>query len=75
VPFGLQRITYVISAQNARALPGEISSQTGFPRRWLQVKQRLVSRGTPMAELPLLTDDFVPVERLLAGMLFAPGSY
>lgn len=73
VPFGSARVTYVISAQNSGAFPDAIASQTGFPRHWQNVKQRLVAFGTSMAELPLLTDDFVPVERLLADMLFAPG--
>jgi len=73
VPFGLARITYVVSAQNSRALPDRIASQKGLPRQWLRANQSVIATGTPMAALPVLTDDYVPVERLLAGLLFAPG--
>lgn len=64
------RMTYVISANNYRALPDVIVSQRGFERRWLRVNNTILTNGTPIYSLPVLTDDFVPVERLLAGLLF-----
>jgi hypothetical protein len=30
----------------------------------------LAQQGTPMAALPVLTDDRVPIERLLSGLMF-----
>lgn len=71
VPEQVTRITYVISANNFRPLPGTIVSQHGFQRRWLQVNKTLSTKGTAMHELPVLTDDYVPIERLLANMLFS----
>ena len=65
------RVTYVISANNSRPLPDAITSQRGFPRRWLRINSTLSTSGTPINTLPILTDDYVPVERLLAGMLFS----
>jgi spermidine synthase len=65
------RVTYVISAHNSLPLPELIDSQRGFERRWLRVNAQLASTGTAMQDLPILTDDYVPVERLLAGLLFS----
>jgi len=70
-PEAVSRVTYVISAQNSRPLPEIIKSQRGFERRWLRVNGSLSNRGTAMQDLPILTDDYVPVERLLAGLLFS----
>ncbi|WP_455206975.1 fused MFS/spermidine synthase [Kaarinaea lacus] len=70
-PDKVSRVTYVISANNARALPEQIVSQHGFQRRWLRINAPLFSTGTAVQNLPTLTDDYVPVERLLAGLLFS----
>lgn len=70
-PDKIQRTTYVISANNNRPLPEAIFSQRGFERRWLQINTPLKSTGTPLEDLPVLTDDYVPVELLLAGLLFS----
>jgi len=69
-PDSVTRTTFVISANNARALPDMIVAQRGFERRWLRINQPLFVTGTPFEALPVLTDDFVPVEYLLSGMLF-----
>ena len=71
VPEQVTRITYVISVQNSRPLPELINSQRGFERRWRRVNDALLAKGTSIQDLPILTDDYVPVERLLAGMLFS----
>jgi len=70
-PSKVERTTYVISANNTRPLPEAIFSQRGFERRWLQINTPLKSTGTPIEDLPILTDDYVPVELLLAGLLFS----
>jgi len=70
-PEQVTRVTYVISVQNSRPLPEMINSQRGFERRWRRVNDTLLSTGTSMQDLPILTDDYVPIERLLAGMLFS----
>jgi len=69
-PNSVTRTTYVISANNTRTLPDMIVSQRGFERRWLRINPPLMATGTPFEKLPVLTDDFVPVEHLLSGLLF-----
>ena len=73
-PQQVTRVTYVISANNARALPEMIFAQQGFERRWLRINAPLEATGSAMQTLPVLTDDYVPVERLLAGLLFGTGA-
>lgn len=63
------RQTYVISASNNRNLPNSIHSTQGFKRQWVKVTDNILQSGTPLAELPLLTDDYVPVERLIAALV------
>lgn len=69
-PTKVERTTYVISANDSQALPQAIFSQRGFQRRWLRINTPLEATGTSSDLLPVLTDDFVPVELLLAGLLF-----
>ena len=70
-PESVARTTYVISANNQRSLPDMIVSQRGFERRWLRINPPLLSTGTALEDLPILTDDYVPVEQLLSGLLFS----
>jgi MFS family permease len=70
-PDKVSRTTYVISASNGRPLPDVVYSSNGFDRRWLKINKPLLMTGTHLDELPLLTDDFVPVERLLSNLLFS----
>jgi len=61
------RLTYVISATD-RASPDRIQSTTGTPRTWYRVTDPLMRAGTPVEEIPVLTDDLAPVDRLLSVM-------
>lgn len=70
-PDVVTRVTYVISASNGRPFPDVVYSSNGFNRRWLKINKPLLMAGTSLDELPVLTDDFVPVERLLANLLFS----
>jgi len=65
------RATYVITANNSHALPDELASQRGFSRRWMNIESHLTSNGSAIQTLPVLTDDYVPVERLLSGLLLS----
>jgi spermidine synthase len=69
IPADRSRATYVISAAEAGALPEVLEAATGLARRWLRVTQPLLETGTPMHALPVLIDDFVPVERLVSPLL------
>ena len=70
IPQRHQRMTYVISASNREIIDDTLDAQQGFARRWYRINTPLMSVGTPMHELPIFTDDFVPVERMIAGLLF-----
>ncbi len=63
------RVTLVISAADGLPMPDRLYAESGFPRRWFRVNEPLRATGTPSAALPLLTDDFVPVERLVSTLL------
>lgn len=63
------RITYVISATDSVEPPRRLRAQRGFERVWFRVTEVLTATGTPMDDIPVLTDDFVPVERLVSRLL------
>ncbi|MGD8696988.1 MAG: fused MFS/spermidine synthase, partial [Gammaproteobacteria bacterium] len=63
------RVTYVISASDGPEPPREIESVNGFARSWLRITEPLLNTGTPTETLPVLTDDYVPVERLVSRLL------
>ncbi|MES9934683.1 MAG: fused MFS/spermidine synthase, partial [Candidatus Sedimenticola sp. PURPLELP] len=65
------RMTYVISASDAREPPEVIESRRGFERAWVRMTKPVVSTGTPLSELPLLSDDYVPVDRLVSTLFFS----
>jgi predicted membrane-bound spermidine synthase len=65
------RVTYVISAGDAHAAPAQLRATRGPAREWRDVTATLLEQGTPLSALPLLTDDHVPVERLLSRLIFS----
>jgi hypothetical protein len=65
------RVTFVISAGDTHRPPLFVSATRGLPREWRDVTPLLLAAGTPLSELPLLTDDRVPVERLLSTLIFS----
>jgi len=64
------RVTYVISAGDTHVMPAQVHSKSGLRRVWRDATAALTQQGTPMAALPVLTDDRVPIERLLSGLIF-----
>jgi spermidine synthase len=69
IPGSQSRVTYVISATNGSAPPLQLESAHGLARTWYRVTEPMLETGTPMGSLPVLTDDFVPVERLVSSLL------
>lgn len=65
-----ERMTYVITMGGSVALPDRLVARHWPPREWLDVSERLATTGTPLAGLPVLTDDRAPVERLLSTLIF-----
>ena len=64
------RMTYVISASKGSAMPQMLSSQHGLHRQWYEFSEELQTIGTSFDLLPLLTDDYTPLERLLSTLIF-----
>jgi len=70
LPQRQQRMTFVISASNNNIIQDDVvHARRGFERSWYRINEPLQSTGTPMAELPIFTDDYVPVERLISNLL------
>lgn len=63
------RQTFVLAASDAAPFPDRITSQRGMRRSWYRINKPLAATGTPLPALPVLTDDYVPVERLIAPLL------
>ncbi|MDH3914876.1 MAG: hypothetical protein OES37_01875, partial [Chromatiales bacterium] len=60
---------YVIAATDGVEPPLVMESQFGLARSWIRVTDPVLETGTPLESLPLLTDDYVPVERLVSTLL------
>lgn len=71
VPEEPTRMTFVISASDLREPPEVIESRRGFQRAWVRTTDVIKVTGTPLSELPEFTDDFVPVDRLVATLFFS----
>lgn len=69
IPAAGGRVTYVVSASDGPEPPMELEAANGFARSWLRITEPLMNTGTPESTLPVLTDDFVPVERLVSRLL------
>lgn len=63
------RVTFVVTATNAERLPKTVQSRTGPTRSWSRMTEDILAFGTPPEDLPVLTDDYAPVERLIADLL------
>ena len=72
VPNESTRFTYVISANDDQPFPNQIIARRGLERSWLNVSAVIEEIGTPMGNLPVLTDSYSPVERLMSGLLIGP---
>jgi spermidine synthase len=70
VPPNAERMTFVLSASDTRDPPETIISQRGLDHRWLKATDPMMRTGTPFDQLPLLSDDYVPVERLVSEFYF-----
>jgi len=69
IPSQPQRMTFVISASNKPINSDILRASRGFKRRWHRINTHLLTTGTPLSELPVFTDDYVPVERMIDKLL------
>ena len=63
------RVTFIVTATDAPPLPDQVAARTGPPRSWSRVTDMLDSFGVSMDSVPVLTDDYAPVEQLIAHLL------
>jgi len=47
-------------------------SSSGLSRNWYKINVPLLAAGTSLDDLPLFTDDYVPVERMISRLLLTP---
>ena len=60
------RLTYLLAASD-KPLPAASLQSTRFPgRRWVRVDPAQVAGGLGPDDVPVLTDDYAPVDRLIA---------
>ncbi len=60
------RLTYVISASDRFPAPDFIEARYGAHRTWYRITEMLDASGTPLARIPVLSDDFAPVDKLVS---------
>ena len=72
IPDRPQRMTYVISASERKIEQDVLESRGGMRRAWLRINDPLENTGTALSELPVFTDDYVPVERMISSLLLTP---
>jgi hypothetical protein len=66
-----QRITYLVLASDTPSFVARVASSTMPPRQWARLPNAFVLERIRRAEVPLLTDDYAPVERLMAHLLLS----
>ena len=69
IPDQPQRMTFVIAASDREIEDVIFYARRGFERRWFRINQPLLNSGDPLEDLPVFSDDFVPVERMIADLL------
>jgi len=72
IPRQPQRMTYVISASEQKVGLDVLESRNGLRRAWFRINEPLENSGTALSDLPVFTDDFVPVERMISSLLLTP---
>jgi spermidine synthase/MFS family permease len=66
------RITYVVIAGDVPTPFGSLRSMRGLGRTWLRLPTPELVMAIRAADVPILTDDYAPVDRLLAHVILDP---
>jgi len=66
------RVTFVVLGLLQASPTAALSVQTPMPRRWLRWPETDLAARIAASDPPLLTDDFAPVDRLMAGFVMRP---
>ena len=67
-----ERITYLVLASDRASDTPIMRSSRFFSRHWLRLRADQVREAVAAARVPDLTDDFSPVDRLMAHVLLSP---
>lgn len=65
---GAGRLTYILVAANRGSDDARLDSPAFPGRRWARLSDETVAAWRDAASVPILTDDFAPVDRLLRGV-------
>lgn len=63
------RVTYIVLASERPTLGDALVARTGLRRSWERWSPEDLARRVAMADVPVLTDDYAPVDRLMAPLL------
>jgi len=63
------RVTYLVVASDRPSPIDRVAAARGIPRVWRRLPE---AEWTPDPDTPILTDDFTPVDRLMAHILLEP---
>lgn len=66
------RLTYLVVSSDTRTDKPLVRSGRGMPRKWVRLRDDQVGEKIAAARAPVLTDDFSPVDRLMAHVLLEP---
>jgi hypothetical protein len=64
-----RRVTYVVLASSVPSDSGALSTSYGTRRDWQRLPGDALAQRIALAGVPVLTDDFAPVDRLMAPLL------
>lgn len=71
IPREETRVTYVISASDRPITAEQLYSQRGLNRQWYKVTHPLEQVSANFPDLPILTDDYAPVESLMNSLFLS----
>lgn len=60
-----QRVTFIVVASDTPTPEGQIVAQRGFDRAWSRWPTSDLEERIQESDVPVMTDDFAPVERML----------
>lgn len=66
------RVTFVVLGLMRPSATPVLRAATPFQRTWLRWPEEDLAKRIAAAEVPILTDDFAPVDRLMVGFLLRP---
>lgn len=69
LPEAPTRVTYLITARSSAPWPPVVAARRDPRRAWLRIDEPMRETGRSMHQLPALSDQFAPVERLIADLL------